>query len=93
MYKSDSYALSLYQGNGRQSEPRPSVNMHLRHTAVAHIRTSFSHFPLSERLKGFLSHSKGRSESKATHPAILSSLICNETDNNKRNNRYTSEDT
>jgi len=45
------------------------------HAAVAHIRTSFSHFPLSER------------------PAILGSLICNETDNNKCNNRDTSKDT
>jgi len=67
--------------------------MHLRHTAVAHISTSFSHFPLAERLKGYLSGLKGRSKAKATHPAIFSSFICNETDNNKRNNRDPGKDT
>jgi len=68
--------------------------MHLRHAAVAHIRTRFSHFPLSESLKGNLSRLTGRSKRKrATHLAVFSPLIRNETDDNKGNNRDARKDT
>ena len=53
------------RGNDHQFELRLSINMHLRHTAVAHISTSFSQFPLSERLKGYVSRLKGRSKRKS----------------------------